>query len=230
MYSPYYSWDAEMALDLTVVQSGANAMGFVAVFQTAGTENLGAQVGVGGTAYILGLGWTHQYSEDIQLAAGVTHLSSHLTRDLDAKTDEQRARGAPIPGVADPDEYNVVYLRGRLWLRRWPFAPAIEATVQPVNFRFDGGSAPRVRPVHIASSWRLWQGRGTSLRLATRHEYGANSFNHFSLSLEMLEKNGSEGRLALFLAGCPGDGMHVSPQVGAIRDGISAGIRMRFRS
>jgi hypothetical protein len=230
VYSPYYSWDAEMALDLTVLESGANALSFVAVFQTAGTENLGGQAGVGGTAYILGLAWHHEYSDDIQLSAGVSHLSSHLTRDLDAKTDEQRAKGAPIPEVADPDEYNVLYLRGLLRLRRWPFSPRIEAIVQPVNFRFDGGNAPGVRPIHLASSWRLWQGRGRSVRLATRHEFGTNPFNHFSLSLELLERGGAEGRLALFLAGAPGDGMHVSPQVGAVRDGISLGLRLRFRS
>ena len=229
VYSPYYSWDAEMALDLTVVRSGRNALDFVAVFQTAGTENLGAQVGVGGTAYILRLGWDHRYSEDIELSAGVSHLSSHLTRDLDDKTDEQRARGASIPAVEDPDEYNVLYLRGQLALRRWPFTPVVEAIVQPLNFRFDGQAAPGVRPIYLASRWRLWQGHEKSIRLTTRHEFGTNPFNRFSLSLELFERNGSEGRLAVFLSGAPGDGMHVSPNVGALRDGISVGLRMRFR-
>jgi len=229
VYSPYYSWDAEMGLDLTVFRWGANAVDFGAVFQTAGTENLGAKVGVGGTAYILRFGYDHAYSDDIELSAGVSHFSSHLTRDLDEKTDEQRAKNAAIPDVDDPGEYNVLYLRGRLTLRRWAFTPVLEAIVQPLNFRFNGSAAPEVRPIYLGSRWTFWQGHEKSIRLTTQHEFGTNPFNHFSLSLELFERNGSEGRFAVFLSGSPGDGMHVSPNVGALRDGIAMGLRIRLQ-
>ncbi len=230
VYSPYYSWDAKVGLDLTVFRWGANAVDFRAVFQTAGTENLGgAKVGVGGTAYILRFGYDHAYSDDIELSAGVSHLSSHLTRDLDEKTDEQRRKGAAIPDVEDPGEYNVLYLRGQLTLRRWAFTPVLEAIVQPLNFRFNGSSAPRVRPIYLGSRWTFWHGHEKSIRLTTQHEFGTNPFNHFSLSLELFERNGSESRFAVFLSGSPGDGMHVSPNVGALRDGIAMGLRIRFQ-
>jgi len=229
VYSPYYSWDADMSVDLTVFRKGSSALDFEAVFQTAGTENLGAKVSVGGTAYILRFGYDHAYSDDIELSAGVSHLSSHLTRDLDEKTDEQRAKNAAIPDVEDPGEYNVLYLRGQLFLRRWAFTPVLEAIVQPLNFCFNGRSAPDVRPIYLGSRWTFWQGHGKSIRLTTRHEFGTNPFNHFSLSLELFERNGSEGRVAVFVSGSPGDGMHVSPNIGALRDGIAMGLRIRFQ-
>jgi len=229
VYSPYYSWDAEMGLDLTVFRRGANAVDFLAVFQTAGTENLGGKVGVGGTAYILRFDYDRAYSNDLELSAGVSHLSSHLTRDLDEKTEEQRRNGAAIPDVEDPGEYNVVYVRAYLRRPGWVFSPEFEAIVQPVNFRFNGTSAPYVRPIYLASRWTLWQGHEKSIRLTTQHELGRNSFNHVSLSLELYGRNESGGRFAVFLSGSPGDVMHVSPNVGALRDGIAIGLRIRFQ-
>jgi len=229
VYSPYYSWDADMALDLTVFRKGSSALDFEAVFQTAGTENLGAQVSVGGTAYILRTGYIHTHSRNLEFSAGFVHLSSHLTRDLDAKTEEQRSKGATIPDVEDPDEYNVLHVGGRVRIPRWVFTPEFEAILQPVNFRFDGGSAPDVRPVYLASRWVLWHNRGRSVVVATQHEIGKNSFSHFSVSLELFERDRSRGRIAVFLSGAPGDGMHVSPNIGALRDGIAMGLRIRFQ-
>ena len=111
IFSPFYSWDAHMALDVTVVRKGPDALVFAAMFQTVGTENLGSRVSVGGTGYLLDLGYVHTYSERLRMSAGLAHFSSHLTRNLDDKTDEEQVRGHPIPGVDDPSEYNVFFFK-----------------------------------------------------------------------------------------------------------------------
>jgi hypothetical protein len=51
--------------------------------ESVGTENLGSRIGVGGTGYILGLGYTRSVSRQLKISAGIQHLSTHLTRDLD---------------------------------------------------------------------------------------------------------------------------------------------------
>jgi hypothetical protein len=48
VFSPYYSWDAHMALDLMVVRRASGAVHISSMFQTVGTENIGARVSVGG--------------------------------------------------------------------------------------------------------------------------------------------------------------------------------------
>src|SRR5213596_2753806 len=57
IFSPFYSWDAHMTLNLTVFRKGSGAVSFQGVFQSVGTENLGSRVSVGGTGYVLGLGY-----------------------------------------------------------------------------------------------------------------------------------------------------------------------------
>jgi|SRR5579864_1442229 len=52
-FTPYYSWDAQMGLDLTVARNGANAVDFTTLFQTVGTQNIGTRVSVGGTGYLI---------------------------------------------------------------------------------------------------------------------------------------------------------------------------------
>src|SRR5205809_5164167 len=49
VFSPFYSWDAHLALNLTVVRHGSSAMNISTMFQTVGTRNLGSKVSVGGT-------------------------------------------------------------------------------------------------------------------------------------------------------------------------------------
>ena len=230
VYSPYYSWDAHMGLALTVYRKGSGAVDFGAVFQTAGTENLGAQVGIGGTGYILRAGYVRSLSRTLTLSAGIAHLSSHLTRDLDDKTDEQRREGQVIPDVQDPDEYNVLYLKAHLRLQEWPLEPELDVILEPVNFRFDLGHAPYARPVYLGTRSILWRGSAKTVALETQHEIGNNAFNYFCLLLELFPKGQGEGRFQLFVGGSPGRTMHVSPNVAALRDGLAGGVRLRFRS
>ena len=203
LYSPYYLWDANMALAVTVYRKGRGAVDFGAVFQTAGTENLGTQVGVGGTGYILRAGYVRRVSRTLSLSAGIAHLSSHLTRDLDDKTDEQRREGAVIPDVQDPDEYNVAYLGARLVFERWPLEPELEVVFEPVNFRFDLGHAPYARPLYLGTRSTLWRRGRKTVALETQHEIGNNAFNYFCLLLELFPKGQRDGRFQLFVAGSP---------------------------
>ncbi len=228
VYTPYYSWDADMALDLTLYRRGRGAAEFGTVFQTAGTENLGTQVGVGGTAYILRVGYARSLSPGLSLSAGIAHLSSHLTRDLDDKTDEQRREGKVIPDVQDADEYNVLYLKAHAVFARWPLAPEIDVILEPVNFRFDLGGAPYARPLYVGTRSTLWRAGGKTLALETQHEIGNNAFNAFCLLLELFPRGQRDGRFQLFVSGSPGRTMHVSPNVAALRDGLAAGVRLRF--
>ena len=41
IFSPFYAWDAHMALNLTVFRKGSGAVNFQGIFQSVGTENLG---------------------------------------------------------------------------------------------------------------------------------------------------------------------------------------------
>jgi hypothetical protein len=228
-FSPFYAWDAEMALRLTVFRKGPGAVTFTSVFQAVGTENFGSRVSVGGTGYLLGLGYLHAYSADVTLSAGIGHLSSHLTRDLDDKLEEERNRGATIPIVADPSQYNVFFFKGyRKWSAR-PFTPELEIIVQPINFRFNG-NREYVRPIYFGTRSTLWQGNQKAIVAETQHEIGKNPFNRFSLSFELYARNQPEGRLQIFVSASPGHNLHVSPNVGALRDGIAFGVRMKFRA
>ncbi|HEY3380123.1 MAG TPA: hypothetical protein VGK32_00060 [Vicinamibacterales bacterium] len=219
-----------MALDLTVVRSGERALNFWTTFQTAGTENLGSKVSVGGAGYIIGLGYRGRLRDDIKVSAGLVHLSSHLTRDLDQKTNEQRRAGAPIPVVDDPGEYNVPYIEASRRFLKWPFTPELTAIIEPVNLRLDGGVRGHVRPLYLASQWILWRRNGRSFVAETRHEIGPNPFNTFDLSFEWFARQPSEGRFQVLLRIVPGHSFHVSPNLGGVRDGIAIGIRLRFRS
>jgi hypothetical protein len=227
-FSRLYSWDAHMALDVTVLRLGRDAIRFRSTFQTVGTENVGEQISVGGTGYILGLGYTHAYSPEFSIGTGLLHLSSHLTRDLDAKLEEIRLEGGLVPDVIDPPEYNVVFFSAQRKLPTIRFAPELEIAIEPVNFRFNGGPAGEVRPVYIGSRSTLWRGTGKSLVARTQHEIGTNFFNYFSVVIQLDGTSQPEGRLQLFVGGSPGHQLHVSPNVGALRDGLAVGVRMAF--
>jgi hypothetical protein len=227
-FSRLYSWDAQMALGVSVLRKGRDALLFRSTFQSVGTENVGSQISVGGTGYILSLGYEHTHSPEVTLSAGLTHLSSHLTRDLDEKLEEIRREGGVVPDVVDPSEYNVVFFSARRTLSTWWFTPVVEISIQPVNFRFNGQPAGSARPIYLASRSTLWRGIGTSIVATTQHEIGPNAFNYFAVAFQLDGRSRPEGRLQVFVGGSPGGGLHVSPNVGALRDGFALGIRMAF--
>jgi hypothetical protein len=230
-FAPVFSWDAAMALNLTVLRAGASSMNFRSTFQTAGTENVRSQVSVGGTGYLLSIGYLNMRSPDLMLSAGLVHMSSHLTRDLDEKLKELAREGTAVPSVEDPSEYNTFYFGAYKRMPSWRFTPEFEIVVEPTNFSFNGAPAGYVRPLYLGSRWTLWHGTQTSLVARTQHEIGENPLNYFSLSLAMLQRsNQPEGRFQIFVGASPGRGMHVSPNLGALRDGIGLGLRLAFRA
>jgi len=99
-----------------------------------------------------------------------------------------------------------------------------------VNFNFNGGQRDYVRPVYLATRSTLWQGNTKSIVAETQHEIGKNPFNNFSLLFELYPRNQPEGRFQIFISASPGHNLHVSPNVGGLRDGIAFGIRMHFRA
>ena len=229
-FSPFYSWDARMALNLTVVRQGSRAVGISSMFQTVGTENLGSKVGVGGTGYLLGLAYTHTRSARLRFSSGLVHFSSHLTRDLDDKIDEEHAKGHAIPLVDDPSEFNVIYFKGTWKPGGAQWAPEMELVVQPINFRFNHSQPDYVRPIYFGTRWTLWQGDRKSLIAETQQEFGENPFTNVALVFALFARNQPEGRFQIFLSGAPGANVHVSPQTGALRDGIAFGIRLNLRA
>jgi hypothetical protein len=230
IFSPFYSWDAEMALNVTIFRRGSGALNFGSLFQTVGTENLRSRVSVGGTGYILRLAYVHMYSDHFTMSAGLVHLSSHLTRDLDQKLKEETDRGNTIPVVDDPSEYNVPVVQGSWNFNAYPLTPELELAIEPINFRFNGSPARYVRPIYLHTRWALWQGDQKSLIADTRHELGTRPLNVLSVSLHLYARNQTEGRFQIFVMASPGHQLHVSPNVGGLRDGIAIGVRMTFRA
>jgi hypothetical protein len=232
VFSPFYSWDGTMALDVTAFRFGPGSFNADMVFQTIGTENLGgtSRVGVGATGYILGINYAHAYSDDFRLSGGIVHLSSHLTRDLTEKELEQRGKGEPIPTAPDPSQYNVLFLGVYRRFPTWVLMPAFEIVWSPVNFRFSGGRLDDVRPVYLGTRWAVWQRGQMAVVFTTQHEFGTNPFNLFALRLDLSPGNQGEGRFQILLEASPGDSFHVSPHVGAYRDGVALGFRTRFRA
>lgn len=230
LFSPFYSWDAAMSLDVTAYRAGSQALAFEATFQSVGTENLGATVSVGGTGYILGLSYRQRRSEHLAVAAGFRHLSSHLTRDLDAKIREVRGGGGTIPTVEDPSEFNVLYAGATA---AWPdvrFTPAIEVLLEPVYFKFNGGDTGNARPLYIRSDWVLWHASRARLIAETENEFGPGPFGVYTLRVELAGSDRYPPRLHLFATGSPGSGLHVSPNIGGIRDGLALGFALTFRT
>jgi hypothetical protein len=228
-FSPVYSWDAHMALDVTLFRSGSSAVTFATTFQSVGTENLGSKVSVGGAGYLLGLGYGHTFADHLTLFGGFGHLSTHLTRDLDDKLNEQQNKGVVIPSVDDPSEYNVVYFRLDKALPARPLAPELTMIVTPVTFRFNESDPGSVRPIHVSTRLTPWRGKGKSVAVETRHEIGPSSFNSFSLALQLFARTPGEEPFRVVVSATPGRHLHVSPHIGGLRGGIALGIGMRFR-
>ena len=229
-FSPFYSWDANIGLDVTLLREGRHAVNFISAFESVGTENLGSRIGVGGTGYILGFGYTRTYSARLTIAAGIQHLSTHLTRDRDQKDREVRATGDPVPSTDDRTEYNVLFVRVRRAFPSAPLQPTIGVTLDRFYFELNGGAGGYVRPLYVTSRSTLWRDGDRTLALETEHEVGHNPYNGFTLRLEMFRRDQAEGRLALLVAAAPGHHLHISPNIGGRRDGLSVGFSMRFKS
>jgi hypothetical protein len=229
-FSPFYSWDANIGLDVTLLREGRHAVNFVSAFESVGTENLGSRIGVGGTGYILGFGYTRTVRPRVAVTAGIQHLSTHLTRDLDQKDREERANGDPIPGTGDRTEYNVLFLRVTRAFTSAPLQPTIGVTLDPITFELNGAAGGYVRPLYVTSRSTLWRDADRTLALETEHEVGHNAYNAFTLRLEMFRRDQAEGRLALLVAAAPGHHLHVSPNIGGRLDGVAVGFSMRFKS
>jgi hypothetical protein len=230
VFSPYYSWDANLTMDVTIVRRGRGGLAFSSMFQSVGTENIRKRVSVGGTGYLLGLRYVHTRSKRFQLSSGLSHFSSHLTRDLDDKTNEERASGAPIPEVDDPSEYNVLYVKGHWTFESRPLAPEVELALQPINFRFNGSDADYVRPVYLGTRWTLWRGSHQAVMAETEQEIGKRPFFNLSVVFALSPRDQKDSPFQVFVSGSPGGRVRVSPQIGALRGGIAFGIRMRFRA
>jgi len=229
VFSPFAAWDADLALRVTAVRKAASALELSIVFQTVGIDTPGSRIGVAGTGYIFRLGYTHAYSSDITLSAGVVHLSSHLTRDLDQRMARAKSEGTFIPVVTDPSEYNAPYFQV---VRRFPtvrFTPEVDVRLHPVNIRLGGHQLYDIRPVYLGTRFALWRGRRAVIALETQHEVGENPFNNF-IGLVELNTGHAESRLQVFVSVSPGGEVHVSPNVGGLRDGVAFGVRLRFRA
>jgi hypothetical protein len=229
-FSPFYSWDAHMQLDVTVFRPGRGAINFLGLFQTIGTENLGPKVSVGGTGYLLGLGYTHAVSNHVRLSAGLKHLSTHLTRDLDKKDADVRNRGMPVPKVDDPSEYNVFFFELFRRFAGSPLKPELDVIVESPNFRFNGDWLGFVRPLYLDTRWMLWERQDKVVVLETQHEFGRKWFNSYSLAVELFRRHEDQGRFQIFIIASPGHDLHVSPNIGGLRDGIAIGLRIRFQT
>jgi hypothetical protein len=229
-FSPYYSWDARLAFDTVVVRRGRQGLEFAGVVQSAGTENFGSRIGVGGAGYILTLSFRQELASDASVAMGLSHLSTHLTRDLDEKTEEARARRAPIPDVEDPSEYNAPFVE---WRRRFAtarFVPEVTVGVAPVNMRLSARSRGwNRRPFYADTRWRLWAAGTKRFVVETVHEVGAGPLNRFIGAFEV-ERPRSSSRFQVFASFSPGEGLHVSPRLGGVRDGLAVGVRLMVRT
>jgi hypothetical protein len=229
-FSPFYSWDAQMQLDVTIFRRGRDAIHFASLFQTVGTESLGPKVSVGGTGYLLELGYTHAIADHVCVSAGLKHLSTHLTRDLDRKDAEVRSRGKLVPKVDDPSEYNVLFFELFRQVTSWPFKPELDVIVESGNFRFNGDWLGFVRPLYLGTRWMLWERQDKAIVLETQTEFGRNWFSAYSLQAEFFRRQQNQGRFQIFIIVSPGDDLHVSPNIGGLRDGIAFGFRIRYQA
>jgi hypothetical protein len=226
-FSPFYSWDGEMAVDFTAVRHGSDAVAANALIQTVGTQNVGSKVSIGATGYDLGFEYVHT-THRAKLAAGYRHLSSHLTRDLTDKEEEVRQLNGKVPAVNDPSQFNIVYVSGTTTLTQVPFTPEVLVAVAPLAFRFNDSPTGDVRRVFAATDWTLWRGRENALAVATQHEWGSNSFNRYSLEFDMMRRNRRRGRFQTILSIAPGHELHISPYLGAVMDGVALAVRLNF--
>jgi len=225
-FAPFYAWDAQMAVDLALYRRGSRAAGFSSAMQAVGTENFGSRVSVGGTGYLIGFDYRQAITPDLKVAAGIMHLSSHLTRDLDEKLAEQRAAGATVPDLVDGDEFNVLYVRLAHRRATWRFRPEVEVIVHPISIQLGGGRHGSVRPLHVRARATIWSRPTFAVATETIHEVGRHSFHHLAVVVERHGRTSASPRAQLLVGFTPGHRLHVSPDVGAVRGGVAVGVRL----
>ena len=227
IFSPFFSWNGSMGIDINVYQKGNNSIYFKSDFQTVGAQKTESKINVAGTSYILEGRHRYQFSENSYIGAGITHLSSHLTQDLEIIVLDQTRKGAIIPDI-DSSDLNVIFFEGRKQFVSLLLQPDIRVRLQPVGFRFRGGGYKYERPVFVETAITPWRGNEKRFVVATQHEWGDNYFNDYSLRLELFSRGDKEGRFQIFTAYSPGAKLHVSPNAGWHRDGVRAGIKLVF--
>jgi hypothetical protein len=224
-FSPLAAWDAHLALGMTLFRGAVGDFTLGADLQTVGLEQRGGKLRVTGVGYLFSLAYERRVSGTLAGMAGINHFSSHLTRELDQQLESAIERGARLPRVRDPAEYNVPFVGIRTKLNRLPFSPAVEVVAQPVNLALAAPEAGAVRPLFVATRWSLWTGGRHGLTAETAHEVGRRGFNDIAVFYRV-----ADDRLSVFVSVSPGRGAHVSPRIGGLRDGLAAGLRIAFRS
>jgi hypothetical protein len=229
-FSPFYAWDAHMAVRLTLIRAGANALDLSGAVQSVGTESFGSRVSVGGVGYLFGLSLVHTRSADLKVSAGVAHLSSHLTRDLDEKLELERQENTTVPDVIDPSEYDVVFVKVARRFPAWRLTPEVEVAFHPINIRLGRGLRDSVRPVYVRTRGTLWHDGGLAMVAESQHELGRNAFHRVLLALELRPDASPRREFHVFVTAAPGRQLHVSPNIGGLRDGLAFGLRISLRT
>ena len=227
IFSPFFSWKGAMGIDINIYKKNKSSVYFKSDFQTVGAKKTESKINVAGTSYILEGRYGYQFSQNVYFGAGITHLSSHLTQDLENIVIEQMRKGAVIPEI-DSSDLNVIFFEAWKQFASLPLQPEIRARVQPTSFQFRGGRYSYERPIYVDIKIVPWYGNEKKLVFATQHELGDNYFNDYSLRLELFSRGDKEGRFQIFTAYSPGAKLHVSPNVGWHRDGVRAGIKLVF--
>ena len=229
IYSKYYSWQADLSIDLTIYRYKRFAINFNNTFETVGAEKIGPKITVADTTYLFGSDVSYIFSPNSKVKGGFEHLSSHTTNDLNQITLTELRRGETIPPF-DSSDLNVLFVELYQSLPYLLLKPELNFRFQPIGLRFRTGAYSYDQPVYLKTQFTLIQIHGGKLGMGSRHEFGKDSFNDFIIQLELLAKKQKEGRFQLFIAGSPGHNLHVSPNIGLYRNGLRTGIRLVFYS
>ena len=76
----------------------------------------------------------------------------------------------------------------------------------------------------------LWERQEKAIVLETQSEFGRNWFTAYALQLEFFRRQQDQGRFQIFMIASPGDDLHMSPNIGGLRDGIAFGFRIRYQA
>lgn len=228
-YSDFFSWQATMGTDMTVVRKGRSQLNFKAEFQTVGTKNVGHKVSIAGTGYILEGRYTFSVSEDTKLSGGIGHLSEHFTTDFGNLVIDEKRNKVPIPAFTATD-LNVFFFQVSKRFSHRRLQPEVLVRIQPVGFRFRGAHYRYDRPVYLMAEITPWRGHEKRVVIGAKGEFGNNGFKEFYARLELDAKNQREGRFQPFISYSPGKGLHVSPNDGWHRDGLLMGVKFLFRA
>lgn len=229
-FSAFASWDADLNFNVSAMRRGPHGLDIGALVQSIGLEVPGSRVGVAAIGYIIRISYVHNGPDDTVVSAGLMHLSSHLTRDLEQQIDGALAQRTRVPRVEDPAEYNVPYVRVvRTWAAR-RLRPRLEVAVQPINVRVGTWTLDEVRPLYVAFAASLWRTPRVTVAVETQHEIGTRPLNNFTAVFDVHGPARDDGRLQFFTNVSFGDSFHVSPNLGGLRDGVGIGVRLKFRA